>query len=146
MRLLLSALLLHLIAIVSEMGHGQPLTDKERELASMVLRQGANLMLPFVMVLEEYERGHRQAFYTQKERDHFQQATDGALFLIFDYEVRECIGLLREPFDSGGSCHSAWFEPSDQMSLRNQRACELDMLEAFTDCYDRGLLRLSVKE
>ena len=132
-------LLLHLSAIV---GYEEPATKEQQEMAIMVLRQGAMMLLPIIVMLETHERGLQEGLPTQRQRDLFREATYGAVALIFDTGVNGCIEYMRDSFDHGRPCNSQWFTGEENQTNKElAKRCEKSLLGASTKCYLKGFPR-----
>ena len=143
MKITLFVLLLHLSAMVSGQGNRGAQAETEAEFERLVLMHGAELMMPFLVMLEVAERKFDAGAQSAWERQKLQRKHEITLQILFSPNMIQCINRLRRPFREGAICEDAWFRESDpRHQEENEELCELSVLGAFSDCFSRGLLAL----
>lgn len=134
-----------LLGVPVSVGYSQDQTSEEEE--RMVLIHAVNLLLPFLVSIEDAERKLDGIARSDWERRKLQKRIDLTLQAIFDPDMVRCIDLMRKPFREGAVCEDAWFnepDPRPGYQEENEDMCEMALLGNLSNCVGRGLMKIPI--
>ncbi len=135
---------LHLGAVIGSAEYGRHAQQKRS--GEEILTYGAEMVLPFVILIEQLERINHTTALTRSNLRKRQEQINDSLCALFSPDQRECIQLLRQPSRSGAICDDVWFGTPEQRNDGELAKIGLQLVGArFLECVSRGLIDIDCR-